>query len=126
MELMKIRINLARDREHPGGSTDRGYEIIAPLTAEDRLDPEAWRDVRDQCHVRRFWAGEEDEIGHLVRTRGGHWAFHYDLSEDIEDDEVGYRFSDHVFRAGEYVSVREHDGEMRTFRVVLVQPLSAA
>ena len=39
-----------------------------------------------------------------------------------EDDEAGYRFGDHAFKVGEYVSIRE-DEDLRTFRVVRVQPV---
>ena len=39
------------------------------------------------------------------------------------DDEPGFKFDKHVFKPGEYVSVREHDGKMRTFRVVSVTDL---
>ena len=38
------------------------------------------------------------------------------------DDEAGYRFGNHVFRNGEYVSIRDEDGEMHTFQVVSVEP----
>ena len=78
--------------------------------------------MRSDCRVWRFWEGEDDEIGHLVRTRGGKWAFHYDIDGDPEGDEAGFRFDSHVFAPGEYVSVLEHDGETRTFKVVWIRP----
>jgi hypothetical protein len=59
--------------------------------------------------VVRFRPGEDDDIGHLIRKPGGSWAFHYDIHSDQEDDEAGYRFGDHQFRVGDYVSVREDD-----------------
>ncbi|MEC9367108.1 MAG: hypothetical protein VX871_00255 [Pseudomonadota bacterium] len=121
MSLKLIRLNLARDKEFPQGSSRHGYEIVAPLMRDGHIDAGAWRTHRDQCRVHRFWDGEEDEYGHLVHTRGGNWAFHYDLTDDLPDDEVGYRFAAHPFVPGEYVSVHEHDDVMRTFRVVTVQ-----
>lgn len=123
MALKKIRLELARDRQFPTGSRTHGYEFVAPLDAEGRLDAEAWREHRDKCRVRRFWEGEPDEAGHLVRKPGGSWAFHYDIEGDEDDDEAGYRFSSHVFKPGEYVSVREQDEEVRTFRIVTVSEL---
>ena len=39
-----------------------------------------------------------------------------------DDDEAGYRFGNHVFRNGEYVSIRDEDGDMHTFQVVSVEP----
>jgi hypothetical protein len=59
-------------------------------------------------------------VGHVVRKPGGSWAFHYDIRSDEEDDETGYRFADHVFKPGEYVSVREEYEVLRTFRVTRV------
>lgn len=123
MAMKKIRIELARDRDFPEGSRNHGYEFTAPLNAEDRIDIDDWRKLRERCRVRRFWGDELDEIGHLVRKPGGSWAFHYDLHGDEEDDETGYRFADHAFRLGEYVSLREHDDELRTFRIVSVTDL---
>ena len=42
----------------------------------------------------------------------------------IDDDEAGYRFGDHAFITGEYISIREHDEDMNTFRIVSVTPVS--
>lgn len=123
MTLSKIRLELARDRDFPLGSREHGYEFTAPLDERGHLDEQAWKAQRDRCRVRRFWKGEPDEIGHLVRKAGGAWAFHYDIHGDAEDDETGYRFGDEAFVPGEYVSIKEHDDVMRTFRVVTVQPL---
>lgn len=123
MSLCKIRLELARDHDFPEGSRMRGYEFTAPLDAEGRIDHEAWKTNRDQCRVLRFWEGSDDEVGHLIRKPGGSWAFHYDLLGDPDDDESGYRFGNHVFRPGEYVSIKEHDDVMRTFKVVMAQPL---
>lgn len=120
MGLSKIRLELARDHDFPAGSPLRGYEFAAPLDADGKIDAGAWAKDRDHCRVRRFWEHEEDEIGHLVRKPNGAWAFHYDIHGDEDDDETGYRFGDHRFRAGEYVSINEHDDVLRTFRVVSV------
>jgi hypothetical protein len=123
MSLYKIRLELARDHDFPDGSSERGYEFTAPLGDDGHIDHEAWKTLRERCRVRRFWEGEDDEVGHLIRKPGGSWALHYDLLGDADDDESGYRFGDHVFEPGEYVSIKEHDDEMRTFKVVMVQPL---
>jgi hypothetical protein len=124
MPMKKIRLELARDRDFPEGSSRHGYEFTAPLDGNGHIDREEWRRRREQCLVRRFWEDEEDEIGHLVRKPGGSWAFHYDVHGDEDDDEAGYRFANHAFAPGEYVSIREHDDALRTFRVVRVQTYS--
>lgn len=119
--LKKIRLNLARSREHPNGSARHGYEFVAPLDEAGHIDAEAWRKLRERCRVRRFWGDEEEDLGHVVHRPGGSWAFHYDIAGD-EDDEAGYRFGTHPFRVGEYVSIKDEDGEMHTFQVATVGP----
>lgn len=121
--MKRIRLELARDPDFPEGSSRHGYEFVAPLGADGYIDADAWKKVRQQCRVVRFWEGEEDEIGHLVRKPGGFWAFHYDILGDAEDDESGYRFESHVFRPGEYVSIRDQDDRLRAFQVISVQEL---
>lgn len=117
--LKKIRLNLARTKEYPNGSARHGYEFLAPLDADDHIDAAQWKTHRKNCRVRRFWGDEEEDIGHLMHRPGGSWAFHYDIDGD-EDDEAGYRFGSHAFRPGEYVSIRDEDGDLHTFVVVTV------
>jgi len=124
MSLKKIRLELARDHEFPRGSRQHGYDLVAPLDADNKLDPELWKAEREHCRVRRFWGDEDEELGHLVRKPGGHWAFHYDIYGDEDDDEAGYRFNDEHFIPGEYVSIHEQDDTMRTFRVVTVEDVN--
>jgi hypothetical protein len=124
MALRRIRLELARDAEHPEGSASHGYAFVAPLTDDGSLDLDGWRESRADCSVRRFWADEDDEHGHLVHHRGGDWAFHYaGTTEDVE--EPIFRFDRHRFVAGEYVSITEHDGVQRTVRVAEVVPFQA-
>jgi hypothetical protein len=120
--LKTIRLNLARTREFPDGSDRHYYRFTAPLDADGRLDPEGWRKHRDRCRVVRSWAGEEEDIGHLVHRPGGSWGFHYDIGGD-EGDESGFKLATHRFVPGEYVSIRDEDGEMHTFRVVTIADL---
>jgi hypothetical protein len=119
----RIRLELARSRDFPNGSSKHGYEFVAPLDAEGRIDPALWRKYRAHCGVRRFW-GDDEETGLLVHKPGGGehatWVFDYDRTTD-EDDEAGYRFGAHAFRPGEYVSVTSKDGDVHTFRVVSVE-----
>jgi len=117
--LSRIRLELARNPDFPEGSAAHGYDIIAPLDDEGKLDERAWKTFRQICRVQRFWKGEEDKVGRLSRNRGGMWFVDYDPKTDA-DDEPGFRFGSHVFRSGEYVSIRENDGVPRTFRVVSV------
>lgn len=115
----RIRLELAREPGHPQGASEIGYDFVAPLDTQGRVDPDLWRAHRDQCTAVRFRPNQEIDIGHLTRAPGGSWRFHYDVAGD-EPDEAGYRFGEHMFRPGEYVSVREGD-DMHTFRVVSVK-----
>jgi hypothetical protein len=38
-------------------------------------------------------------------------------------DEAGYRFGEHAFLVGEYVSISGQDGKLHTFRVISVDPV---
>ena len=123
--LKRIRLNLARSKEFPQGSTKHGYEFVAPLDGNGHIDVALWRVHRDHCRVRRFWEGQDDEIGFVVHKPGGpehgRWMFDYNPLR-ADDDESGYRFGTHAFRTGEYVSIRDEDGEMHTFVVASVEP----
>jgi hypothetical protein len=123
--LKRIRLKLARSKEFPQGSIKHGYEFVAPLRSDGRIDAELWHKYREHCGVRRFWEGEDDEVGRLVHKPGGsehaRWIFDYDETAE-DDDEAGYRFGDHPFRNGEYVSIRDAEGEMHTFQVASVEP----
>lgn len=121
--MRRVRLELARDHDHPEGSRGRGYDFIAPLDNHGHIVEADWRKQRLRCRVKRFWAGEPDQVGHIVKKRGGRWAFHYDIHGDPESDESGYRFGEHAFKPGEYVSILEHDGVLRTFKVMSVVEL---
>lgn len=120
----RIRLELARSKEFPNGSAGHGYEFVAPLDGNGRIDPALWQKERAHCRVRRFW-GDEEETGRLLHRPGGpehaRWVFDYDNAAEY-DDEAGFRFGAHVFRQGEYVSIADEAGALHTFRVVTVTP----
>lgn len=113
-----IRLELAREKGHPYGDKNDGYDLLAPLDAEGRLDPVEWKSHRKACRVRRFRPGSNDSVGLLQRKPGGQWYFDY--AEGEADDESGFRFGDERFVVGEYVSVM-HGKETHTFQVVSVE-----
>jgi hypothetical protein len=122
--LRKIRLELARSKEHAAGSANDGYEFVAPLDASDHIDVDAWKRQRGLCFVHRIERGVTTERGLLVHRaggRGGTWAFEYDPG-GAADEDSGYRFAAHPFAPGEYVSVRNEDGELVTYRVASVRP----
>ncbi len=119
MALKTVRLELARNSEFPEGRPSRGYEFVAPLDGEGRLDVEEWPAVKGKCTVRRFWEGEgRDQHGELHHTRHRTWAFSYQPGED--DDEHFFHLDTHSLRVGEYVSIKETDGRTMTFKIVSV------
>lgn len=121
MTLMRVRIELARSREFPAGSSRHGYIFTLPLDDEGHFDLAAFERTPEICTVHRFWEGEGDEVGQLMRITADRWAFSYRIG--TADDEAIPRLPDHVFRRGDYISVREHDGRVLPFRVVEVRPV---
>lgn len=122
MTLKHVWLELARDHEFPAGSRERGYEFIAPLDDAGYLDAAEWRASRERCRVKRFWTHEPSQIGHLVHRPGGSWAFDYDPTRS-SDDEPGFKLDKHRIAPGEYVSIKESDGVLRTFIVRAVVDL---
>jgi hypothetical protein len=124
--LKLIRLELARSKEFPAGSDRHGYEFVAPLDAAGRIDSKVWKEHKDQCRVRRFWSGEEDQHGFLLHRPGGsehaQWIFDYDRSRD-DDDEFGYRFGAHAFVPSEYLTLESKTGE-HTFKVISVEAIA--
>ncbi len=126
--LQAITLHLARAPDHPAGSAAHGYEFFAPLDDGGLIDLQAWRTNQEACTVRRFWRDEADRFGRLRHRAGGAagatWIFDYDATTR-SDDENGFRFGDHRFVVGEYVSIRDPDDILRTFRVADVAPAAA-
>lgn len=118
--MHKIRLEAARSKEHPAGDPSTGYEFFAPLDSAMHIDRAAWREQRERCFVHRIENHQTVERGLLVHRAGGAggatWAFDYDY-EKQGDEESGYRFGAHAFTIGEYVSIRDEDGELQTYRV---------
>ncbi len=121
MALYHVRLELARSKEFPNGSAVHGYEFIAPLDASGHLSSDEWKKNKVKCTVRRFTAGEADENGHLVDVGRG-WHFDYDAN-DSDDDEPLFKLDRHQIKQGEYLSISERDGVLRTFRVFRVEAI---
>lgn len=120
MTWQRIRLELARSPNFPEGSTRHGYEFVLPLDEGGKLDRKAYDAAPQRATVHRFWEGEDDMVGEMQRTGRGRWVFSYERG--TADDEPIPRLPEHVFREGEYIAVREPDGDEHTFRIVLLQP----
>lgn len=122
MALSRIIMRLARNpgTEFAGGDDHRGYSLVAPLTADARLDANAYAKTRDACVVRRFAPDEDPADGRLMR-QGTRWFFDYGEADDLDDEPV-YRLGDHRFAVGEYVTITDEDGRPLTYKVAEVTP----
>jgi len=113
-----IRLLLAREKAHPTGERETGYDLLAPLDPDGKLLSAEWKSHQTACRVRQFGAGSSDRIGRLRRKPGGQWYFDY--AEGERDDEIGFRFGDERFVVGEYVSITA-DGNEHTYQVARVE-----
>ena len=123
--MRKIRLERARAKGHPQGEPGEGYDLVAPLDDAGHISLEGWRSQRALCFVHRLEGGDIVERGVLAHRAGGpggaSWIFDYDPRSSGEE-EVGYHFEAHAFVVGEYVSIRDGDGDVLTYRVTSVKP----
>lgn len=116
--LKTIRFELARSPTAPAGDAGHAYILRAPIDDDGYLDRSCWETVKTLCTVKKLEEGNEVETGLLILTRSGNWAFSYAVGD--EDDENVFKLGHHRFQAGEYLSVTEHDGIQRTFKITAV------
>lgn len=117
--LFKIRLELARMEGFPQGSSIRGYVFTAPLTEGGHIDPVCWKEAKNECSVMRYWGDEPVQHG-LLRHVGNGWRFDYETRTN-EDDEPFFKLDRHVIEPGNYVSITDHDGVQRPFRIISVE-----
>ena len=121
VSLQHIHLELARTAEFPDGSAAHGYDLVAPLADDGRIDLAGWHEAKALCHVTRFWGGDEVR-GRIVHTHRG-WVF--DFGDDAPQEPV-FKLDRHAFLPGGYVSITERDGVQRPFRIVSVTPALGA
>ncbi len=118
--LSRIRLELGRTPEFPAGDSQQAYEFVAPLSQDGHIDPVAWKSARSRCRVAHF---STDSVEHgYLRHVGRGWRFDYD-NRTAEDDEPLFKLDRHSLTPGSYVSITEHDGVQRPFKVVSVTPV---
>lgn len=116
LTLKKVRLELGRTRDFPEGSPDQCCESIVALTPSAQINRKIWEAEKLNRSPLRFWGNADFERGELIPLPEGGWAFSYAPGE--EDDEPIYRLADRTLSEGEYVSITEHDGVTRPFKVV--------
>ena len=117
-----IRLERARDHDHPEGDSRTAYVLIAPLDADSEDRRRSLARAQGRLPRRPRASGTHaDSLGHLVHGPGGNWRLHYDVSGKTPD-ETGHHFGDERFEAGEYISIHEADG-IDVYRVASVTSL---
>lgn len=117
--ISHIILRLARSREFPEGSLRRGYDIRVALDAGGHIDVDAWRDHRTAYGVQHFWDDEPIKHGILVHRAGGAggatWTIRYAGEDNADED--GFRLGEHLLQRDEFVSIRDDEGIMQTYKV---------
>lgn len=110
-----IRLELAREPGHPHGDPEDGWDIVASLDDDGRLDLEACRAEQKRCFVRRFLRDATVATGHLRHGVGDRWILDLEGRDDL--DASGFRLGEERFAPGEYVSIISADGSVHTYSV---------
>ena len=110
MNWKSIRLELGRTGEFPAGSVSRAYLLRLPLDDEDRIDADAFDRDPDKATVRRHWAAEPDQRGHVVRD-GGEWQMRCD------GQTRSVQFDGRPVRLGEQLCISDGDGITLPFRI---------
>jgi hypothetical protein len=111
--MQQISLRLASGPGLPEGDPFWGLELTAVLTPEAQIDAIAWELDPEPWPARRFWPDRDDWHGELIRAADA-WA----LRAKQDDNEPLWLLEGKLFRPGEYVTIRQPDGEEWVFRTV--------
>jgi len=114
MNWKSIRLELGRTRDFPAGSVSRAYLLRLPLDDQDRIDAEAFDRNPRKATVRRHWATEPDERGHLQRD-GAEWVLRCNGKDQT------LKIDSRFMRLGETVQLVGADGGELPFRVTSIR-----
>lgn len=121
----RISLRLAPSPRHRAGHDDDGFEIVAPLDGEGRLDATGLEGKEHLCRVERVAPDEPRRHAGLVHRaargrRRGAWAFDGDIGEALDAGGL----ADVRFAVGAIVALRDRHGAIRRYRVMRLEPVA--
>lgn len=116
--LTRLILRLGRNPKEgfPDGDDAHGYVVVAPLTADGKLDLDTWRANKAACTARRFTPNHTDDADGWLSHRGQHWVFRYDEDDEGPDENL-FRLGDHRLFVGDYVTIQDPSGPALVYAV---------
>lgn len=121
----RISLRLVPSPRHKAGCEDDGFEIVAPLDGDGRLDAAGLAGKESLCRVERFAPGEPRRYGGLVHRgasgrRRAAWEFDHEIGGELDAGGL----ADARFAMDAVVALRNRQGETRRYRVVRLEPVA--
>ena len=113
MSWNTFRLELAQTDEFPRGSVSRAYLVRVPVDESGMIDEDAILANPRRATVRRFWASQADQNGHVARTADA-WCFCF-IGQN--GDQAICRLGCEPLRTGAHITVTEADGVPLPFRI---------
>ena len=117
-----VTLVLASGPGRPEGDPEMRYELDVALDPAGHLDPAAWLADPAPWPARRYWPGQGERRGEVLHDPDGGWTLRFFRTESQAPDAP---ISDVVgvaslMRPGEYVTIKEPDGQAYDYRIVNV------
>lgn len=111
--LTRVTALLAQGPGLPAGDLDQGLELRLGLTADARIDPEAYLADPRPWTARRFRPERQDWHGEVVRDDEA-WTLR---GTPVEDGPLWF-LDMRSLHPGDYLTLQRPDGEQFVFRIV--------
>lgn len=115
-----VTLVMANGPGFPSGSADHRYELTVALTPGGLLDPAAWFADPEPWPLMRFWPGEAPRPGDVQWDDETGWFLQIFPAGGETGEAPMHALVRNVgqLRPGEYVTIREQEGNEYAWRVV--------
>ena len=117
-----IRLELASDAQFLTGSASRAFLLHLPVDDHGAIDADAIRRSPTHATVRRFWASEPDQAGHVECA---HDVFIVRCGQSRTPETI-LHLGRGPLRTGSLITVRDEQGAPLLFRVASMHELHAS